>query len=398
MAEMRKERVIHKLILVITAFIFVLIGTVSLAENHYIQIEPFSEGFAAVQNEDELWGYIDQTAKLVIPCEWKKAGPFTNGIASVKKGYKYGCINRNGELIIPCVWDGYTTLSFSEGLAPVQKDEYLWGYVDLKGDVVVECKWENYFASEFSEGLAAVRKDEMMGYINAAGEMVIPCQYIDASSFSYGYARVQDEKGLFFINKNGEEAFPQFPRAIGCDSFREDGIAYLVFEDFSSVFINTEGKIVCSLPRELQYRSNFREGLAGVATSNESGEYIGCEGYIDQTGEIVIPLELYGSFNSFTNGVTSIPDRRLIAGEKEVRYGIIDRSGRLVYPYLLEEAVEFDEPVTEAKQDGHEGAINTSGEVVVPFIYDSVRVGDGIVLCLKDGELSMFDYSGKGIN
>ena len=385
----------RRMILTVITVIVVMTCSASFAENKYLQIEPFSEDFAAVQNEDELWGYIDNAGELVIPCEWERAGSFTNGIASVRKNHKYGCINKNGEIIIPCEWNGYSPLRFSEGLAPVLNDEGLWGFINMEGAVVIECKWPDVLIPHFSEGLAAVGQNGKMGYINKMGQIVIPCQYQSAGSFSHGYARVRDDEGLFFINTKGEEAFPEFPRATCIDSFREDGIAYIEFKNSTGVFINTEGKTVCMLPDGIKYRSNFREGLAGVAKMNKHGEYVGCEGFIDRSGKTVIPLELYSSYYHFINGVTSVPDRRITASDKQIRYGVIDHAGNFVYPFLLEKAVVFTEKVAEGIQDGFAGAINTDGDVIVPFEYDSVRVGDGFILCLKEGRISIFDYTGK---
>ena len=44
----------------------------------------FSEGLAAVQNDDDKWGYIDTKGTVVIPCKWKVAWPFSKGQACVK--------------------------------------------------------------------------------------------------------------------------------------------------------------------------------------------------------------------------------------------------------------------------------------------------------------------------
>ena len=118
---MRKQITLVLLVLMIGLF-----GG-SLAEESFLRINSFSEGMAAVQNLEGLWGYIDRSGKIVIPCEWEEAGEFNGGIASVRKGWKYGCINASGQLVIACEWNGYSPISFSEGLAPVQNNDGLWG-------------------------------------------------------------------------------------------------------------------------------------------------------------------------------------------------------------------------------------------------------------------------------
>lgn len=59
----------------------------------------FSEGLAPVQNEYNKWGYIDTTGKLVITCQWKYAGDFRNGIASVWKRGKCFHIDKTGKIV-----------------------------------------------------------------------------------------------------------------------------------------------------------------------------------------------------------------------------------------------------------------------------------------------------------
>ena len=363
--------------------------------NAILRINAFSEGLAAIQNANGLWGYIDQTGKIVIPCEWESAGSFNKGIASIRKYGKYGCINSMGQLIVPCQWNGYSPISFSEGLAAVQNEDKLWGFIDMSGVLVIPCVWEGVLTPRFSGGLAAVEKDGKMGYINTNGDVVIPCDYQYASAFSHGFAGVQDKEGLFFIDTSGSIAFPEIPHATGLDSFREDGIAFLEFDDYTGIFIDTKGNTVCSLTAEYRYRSNFREGLAGIAKQNEQGEWIGCEGYIDRTGTIVIPLELHSSYHYFMSGLACVPDGPVSSADTP--YGVINRSGTLVYPFSLDKVVEFKDTVTEAVQGEQFGAINTDGRILIPFMYDDVKVGDGIILCLKQNEISIFDYNGKAL-
>ena len=92
-----EEKLVQKKLFAMIIAIAAMLASFSFAENNYIQIEPFSEHLAAVQNENELWGYIDQTGELIIPCEWERAGAFTDGIASVRKNHRYGWINKQGD-------------------------------------------------------------------------------------------------------------------------------------------------------------------------------------------------------------------------------------------------------------------------------------------------------------
>lgn len=56
----------------------------------------------------------------------------------------------------------------------------------------------------FRDGLAAVQKDEKWGFINTKGELVIPCEWDDASCFNDGYARVEENGERGFIDTTGK--------------------------------------------------------------------------------------------------------------------------------------------------------------------------------------------------
>jgi hypothetical protein len=75
----------------------------------------FSEGLAGVWNGDR-YGYIDKTGILVIPFEYKTIFPFSEGLAVVQgEELRYGVIDKNNEIIIPLQYNAIE--SFSEGFA-----------------------------------------------------------------------------------------------------------------------------------------------------------------------------------------------------------------------------------------------------------------------------------------
>lgn len=44
----------------------------------------FSEGLAAVCDENYKWGFIDKTGKEVVPCKYKEVRDFSEGLAAVR--------------------------------------------------------------------------------------------------------------------------------------------------------------------------------------------------------------------------------------------------------------------------------------------------------------------------
>jgi hypothetical protein len=137
-------------------------------------------------------GYIDKSGKLVIEPQFRSAEDFHEGIAAVSLGnYEWTFINRAGKEITKQRFKAdpktglVATTEFSEGLAGVKVGDK-WGYVDKTGEIVVSPQFDE--ARKFSEGLAAVFIGCRWGYIDRTGNFVIKPQFRFASEFSEGLA------------------------------------------------------------------------------------------------------------------------------------------------------------------------------------------------------------------
>ena len=85
--------------------------------------------------EDEKYGFADESGKVVIPCEWDYAFCFSEGLAKVTDADgKCGFIDKTGKVVIPCQWED--AWSFSEGLAQVKDADGQWWIIDKTGKVV----------------------------------------------------------------------------------------------------------------------------------------------------------------------------------------------------------------------------------------------------------------------
>ena len=72
---------------------------VNIRDNYYIFIDDYYEGLALCKNFANKFGYIDTTGKEIIPCSYKIAYDFYNGVASVIKRGKYGLVTKDGSFI-----------------------------------------------------------------------------------------------------------------------------------------------------------------------------------------------------------------------------------------------------------------------------------------------------------
>ena len=124
----------------------------------YGEFKGGAEGLFSVMNKESgLYGYVDMTGKLVIPCEFETSGIFRYGYAEAAKGGKYGYINKNGEVVIPFEYD--CAYGYGNGLFSVVKDGKC-GYVDVNNNVIVPLEYDD--ATQFDYNTAYAVKD---GYV-----------------------------------------------------------------------------------------------------------------------------------------------------------------------------------------------------------------------------------------
>lgn len=266
----------------------------------------FSEGLAAValkKGDFYKHGYINKTGKVVIPLQYDEVHSFSEGLAVVatlnEGDWQFAFINKKGEKVFE-----HPQLSsaegFSEGLAAVRIGNK-WGYISKSG-IAIEPQFSG--AESFSEGLAAVtlREDNefKVGYIDRTGKFVIKLQFSSASSFAEGLAAVQvgGFKGKWgYIDKTGKfviqpqfEAFPlqtvQFSEGLA-------SVAMWTAKETTfglSGFIDKTGKFI--IKPQFNTAEPFSGGLAKVEIYpyTERGDVSTNDpkqGYIDKAGKFV---------------------------------------------------------------------------------------------------------------
>ncbi len=199
-------------------------------------VQTFSEGLGAA-TQDGRWGYVNLERNVVIPFQFKYAGPFDqrmarvllddkaffidkqgtritprfdgafdfhDGLAAVIIGENVGYIRRDGSFAIQPTHRSASGIDFSEGLAAVRVKGKV-GFMDQIGNIVIEPKYDDVFA--FSNGLAPVELGGKWGYVDKAGNLAIPIQYHMAHMFSEGLASVELDGKWHYIDPNGSAVF-----------------------------------------------------------------------------------------------------------------------------------------------------------------------------------------------
>jgi hypothetical protein len=179
----------------------------------------FSDGLAFVSMKSDTGsppsgGYIDQSGKLVIPCEYIfSANPCTEGVVMVvKDGVRMG-LNTNGEVVIK--GDFQQLEPFSDGLAQA-KIKNMWGYIDHQGKTVIEPKYEN--CAKLSEEFAGVKLNGKWGFIDKTGKMVIEPSFVLTPAWERSRFKIPQFHGSLalmpegtktgYIDKTGKWVWP----------------------------------------------------------------------------------------------------------------------------------------------------------------------------------------------
>ena len=171
-----------------------------------------------------------------------------------------------------------------------------------------------------TDGMRAVERDGKWGFINEAGQDVVPCIYDEVWGFSQGIVRVQLNGKCGFLDKEGKEVIPCIFDDTGF--MDESGIATVELNGKYGYYDNKGIEVV---PCIYDCAHDFCEGVALVMRNNLFG-------YIDPTGKEVIPCR-YQCADDFSTGYAKV--------WFDDKWGIIDKNGNEVISCIFEDKDDF---------------------------------------------------------
>jgi len=252
---------------------------------------------------------------------------------------------------------------FSEGLFRVkliENKKIVWAFMNMFGEIVFKLDCD--YASNFSEGFSLIYKEKnddengkKFGYTDTKGNIVFDYIYDDATDFASGLAYVMNPTISGYINKAGEMVIPLKNKA--GNIFRE-GLADVNTSDFKIGFFDLNGNQII----DFQYdeTGGFSEGLANV---NIKGKF----GYIDKTGNLIIPA-IYDNAGPFKEGLAFIG----VLDEKfNTKFGLIDSTGKVIIDFKFDKVLDFSDGKAAVSFDGKWGFIGRDGKYVIQQKYNS---------------------------
>jgi len=397
-------------------------------------------------------GFIDKTGKLVVEARYAAALDFSGGLAAVRVGAKCGYIDREGKEKIPLKFDD--AKRFREQRAAVKVGEK-WGFIDTEGTWVVEPIYLQ--ASSFSEGLAAVqlaavgpnetgtteaktkvyRKGTTVlrvsrasapkaaggwGYIDTAGKLVIPHQFVAVQDFSNGLAMVRPRGGKSIWMSDAEVA--ELDKR-GMDYVMERFVFFADNAFEAAGYIDKTGTMV--IPPRFSTAVSFREGLAYVEQFTNVN--VTLRGYIDTTGKPVIELARNAVRPPMEIGVESLLQLNQIRFDDPIglipaepgpiahkdglalvdsgtgfvhapKWTYVDTSGKVIVENVGEFSSSFSEGLAAVGKGGFSrgktGYVDRTGKFVIPCQYDAGgHFSEGLAPVLVGKRWGYIDPSGK---
>ncbi|MBQ7097544.1 MAG: WG repeat-containing protein [Clostridia bacterium] len=259
-------------------------------------------------------------------------------------------------------------------IARVRNKEGEYGYIDTAGNEVIPCEYDQA-DPDFAEGIVAVAKNGNYGCVDMKNNVVIPFEYKFIQTVSDGVVVVKKDQKMGAMDTAGNIMIPY--EYDGFSSFSE---GYAVVEkNGKDAYIDTKGNLITGFV--FDDASWFSEGLARV---KKNGKW----GYINTSGTEVIPCK-YSTAGQFNNGLANV----FIDGKG----GYINKNGEVVVPLQYDELPEFSGEVTLVKKGQFFGVINNKGEELSDFIYEDITFSgfsEGMAAVKRNGKWGFVNEKG----
>ncbi len=293
-----------------------------------VDYELAAKKFYPILKQDK-YGYIDDSGEIVLDFIYDWADFFIEGVAVVSINDSMGVINKQGSVLIPIEYKDIEP--FKNALAVVGKNGK-YGIINKLNQLILPIEYDEI--GSFNDGLALVVKNNLYGFTNTSGDVVIPLKYQSVGSFQNGYAYVEQQ-----VKVDTAET-----------------------EKSLKGIINSKGELVVNIENDWIEPFNNR----GIARARKNNKY----GLYTINGSLLVDF-IYDNIGEFNNGYALVADSNT--------YTFINEKGKLITDFKFEyspEALTYskfsDLGFAKVMTKGKFGIIDTTGEKVVPAIFDAI--------------------------
>jgi hypothetical protein len=301
------------------------------------KLNKFSEGYARFN--DGKWGYINTSGTYAITPQYEDAKDFNDGLAIVQLKGNWGMIDVSGKTIINFEFEELKPFKNDVALA---KQKGMWGIISKDGSWIIKPEYEKL--DVFNDDYAQATKGANQGYVKKSGEFVNqPNDLIKAWDFNDGYAMTRGANNkIGYMDKNMNVVIePKYEKGEGWS-----GSYARVFSSGKWKYVNEKGEEFDIENAAKLYK--HLDGLAAVKVGNNFG-------YIDEKCVWIIKPEY-----------ENVEDEYIYSGTANMGWNLLKsdtwkKPNRVQYGFIL------------AKKGGNFGAIDKTGNTVIPFQFEDIR-------------------------
>lgn len=352
--------------------------------------------------KDDKYGLLQESGKLLIPCEydtitletryegqWYEGIDYAYKLAILKRNGKVAIADEEGKIIVPFDYDDAKAVNKS--VAAVSQNG-LWGWVSTKtGQLLQEPKFE-YVTNFYNDDFVEVRNGEKAGLARSNGELIIPVQYDDYMRILYYGKEVRFEANI----ADNSYVFDTTGRVIISGHQLYQAIAgsnYLVFKEKDHLgIIDPLSKKVIVQP-VLDYIGSFNRNLA-LAKKNDKYGVVAIQGdfILDFEYDEISFLTAAGRYASeFVPTVSLTPNGFGIEKDENFKARIAYDAEMNEKPYVIA-----------AVKNGLKGIFSWEGKPILPIgKYDAIDRryynGKSFYLVESKGKIGITDQNGKEI-
>jgi hypothetical protein len=310
------------------------------------------------KKENNLWGFVDTSGKVVIDFQYQNVHSFYGDVTLAQQDSLWGFINKKGEIVVPFLFsevqkylnvkivrakkEGFWYLYNLDGallikdkfeeISPVITNKMTVrkngksGLIDVNGKYLIKPKYEAI--SYFGGDMVRVKKRGKYGYRTTENKRAVPIKYEDIGRF-YGTRAKAKRKGKWGIIDNKGKKILKFNfEYIGeyiYDSYLQDQYAPYVYGTRVGKITSWGASVPFNYEEIADETKRIDENLVLFRFGKDYG-------VVDNGGRVVIN-PFYKNPIVFSENVAAVTN-----GEK---FGFIDKTGKIVYPLVLDKAENF---------------------------------------------------------
>lgn len=275
----------------------------------------------------------------------------------------------------------------------------VWAVESPGYTLAIPCRFDGY-GGQYNGGIAVVQDGGKSGLIDKSGNVIVDFVYDNlyfnypanslAASRNY-YVAIQNNKwGV--IDRAGK---PLIPCTYDSITITKGGLAVVgkgkTIKPGPGSIDGVWGIIDLSTGREImpvKYKSIYTSNDSSLILIYQVSPLQYKFGVADRSGKLVVPLAY--------DNIVPTDDWRLFVVTQGKKTSLLDNSGKVIVPFGKYDYIGvFKSGLAMVSKKGKFGLVNTSGKIVIPTVYSKLEFYKGLAIVAKGGKCGVIKISGQ---